>query len=167
MADLIGQILTGWLLADFLGGILHWVEDVGLLPRFLDRHVGAPNRLHHADPLSVTRDSNLFRRNWTAWAATLPFILVGLVLAGPTPLVVSASAGALLSYEVHRWAHAPSSAPGIVRLLQEIGAFQSPKHHSRHHAPPQDRAFCILTDWLNPILDRSGVWLAAERLRRT
>lgn len=161
IATLLGELILGWLLADLIGGLLHFVEDRQLLPGWLDEHIGAPNRLHHIDPLAVTRDPSLVRRNWTTWAAALPFVAGLYLLTGPSPLWLSATAGALLSYEVHRWAHGPSSAPAFVRMLQEIGAFQSPKHHAGHHRPPHAGRYCILTDWLNPLLDRTGIWRIA------
>jgi hypothetical protein len=71
-AAIVGQALLGWLLADFVGGVLHYVEDRQLLPAFLDRHIGRPNRLHHRDPKGVTRDPNFLRRNSTTIAAACP-----------------------------------------------------------------------------------------------
>ena len=52
-------------------------------------------------------------------------------------------------------------------VLQEIGLLQSPVHHAGHHRPPSDRRYCVLTDWLNPVLDAVGIWALLERgLRR-
>lgn len=162
----LGQAIGGWLLADFVGGVLHYVEDRQLLPAFLDRHVGLPNRLHHSDPQGVTRDPNFLRRNSTTVAAAAPAIVLMYLATGPTALWLAASAGGLMSYEVHRWAHAPRLAPRWAVVLQDVGLFQSPKHHAAHHRPPQDRAYCILSDWLNPLLDATGFWTRADRLLR-
>lgn len=163
LASIAGQLLLGWIYADFFGGLLHWVEDRQLLPGFLDRQIGAPNRLHHSDPQGVTRDANFLRRNSTTFAAALPIVVVSYFLFGANAFWASSSIGGLLSYEVHRWAHAPRLAPGWARVLQETGFLQSPKHHAVHHRPPQDRHFCILTNWLNPLLDALRFW---ERLER-
>jgi hypothetical protein len=77
--------------------------------------------------------------------------------------------GGALANEVHRYAHQPSAAPGWVRVLQEIGLCQSPKEHSAHHRPPHDANFCILTDWLNPLLEAirllDGAWAPAAEGR--
>lgn len=154
----VGQALLGWLFADLIGGIAHFIEDRQLLPAFLDRHIGLPNRLHHLDPQGVTRDANVLRRNWTTIAAALPVIAVCYLLAGASVFLGFAAVGGLLSYEAHRWAHAPRLAPRWVAVLQEIGALQSPKQHALHHRPPHGRGFCILTDWLNPVLDALGFW---------
>ena len=70
--QLVVQLLLGWLLADFLSGVLHWIED-----RFgrgrehwpvLGQLIFAPNLLHHADPTDFLRAS-FVGRNWTTWAA--------------------------------------------------------------------------------------------------
>jgi hypothetical protein len=155
---IIGQALLGWLFADFVGGLLHFVEDQQLLPTFLDRQIGLPNRLHHADPQSVTRDPDILRRNSTTIAAALPLIALVYAMTGATVFWAAASVGGLVSYEAHRWAHAPRLAPGWAKVLQEIGLFQSPKHHALHHRPPHSRGYCILSDWLNPVLDEVGFW---------
>lgn len=158
IASIVGQALLGWLFADLIGGILHYVEDRQFLPAFLDRHVGIPNRLHHLDPQGVTRDPNLLRRNNTTIAAVIPVIVLVYLVSGLTVFLVAAAGGGVMSYEVHRWAHAPRLAPSWARVLQETGLFQSAKHHAVHHRPPHDRYFCILSDWLNPLLDALGFW---------
>lgn len=158
IADAVGQALLGWLFADLLGGVLHFIEDRQMLPGFLDRHVGIPNRLHHLDPQAVTRDPNVLRRNSTTIAAALPVIAAIYLVTGPTVFCAAASIGGLASYEAHRWAHAPRLAPRWARVLQETGLLQSPKHHALHHRPPHLTGFCILTDWLNPALDAIGFW---------
>jgi hypothetical protein len=163
-AAIIGQLVLGWLAADFIGGVLHYVEDRQMLPAFLDRHIGLPNRLHHVDPKGVARDPNFLRRNSTTIAAALPVIAAMYWLTGPSPFWVAAAAGGLMSYEVHRWAHAPRLAPTWARVLQDIGMFQSPKHHAVHHRPPHDRYFCILSDWLNPVLEAVGLWRWLDRV---
>lgn len=161
---IVGQALLGWLFADLIGGILHFVEDKQLLPAFLDRHVGLPNRLHHLHPQDVTRDPNVLRRNSTTIAAALPVIAATYLLTGASVFWASAAIGGLVSYEVHRLAHSPRLAPGWARVLQEVGVLQSPKHHAVHHRPPHDHSFCILTDWLNPPLNALGFWSLLERL---
>jgi ubiquitin-conjugating enzyme E2 variant len=150
---IVGQSVLGWLLADAVGGVVHYVEDKQLLPDFLDKHVGVPNRLHHSDPLSVTRNQSVLGRNSTTIAATLPFIVGLYFVTGFSAFWLSASVGGLLSYEVHRWSHMPRKAPRFVRMLQEIGIFQSPKHHAGHHRPGQERDYCILTNYVNPVIN--------------
>src|SRR3546814_7129948 len=68
--SLAAQLVTGWLVADFLSGIIHWIEDrvlwVGML--LISKSVVEPNRLHHRDPDAFLAQS-IGARNSTAWAA--------------------------------------------------------------------------------------------------
>jgi ubiquitin-conjugating enzyme E2 variant len=72
--------------------------------------------------------------------------------------------GGLVVNEIHRLAHRPALAGPLIKTLQEIGVIQSPRHHCGHHREPTDTRYCILTDWLNPILDRLRFWSALEHL---
>jgi len=166
--------LAGWLIADLLTGVVHWIEDridgdswliVGSL-------IFAPNRLHHEQPIAFTRNG-FWSRNGTSISAALgvggTLVLILYVAFGtgvPSWAWValgSATFGGAMANQVHYWAHMPHRAPGIVQALQSIGLCQSRHHHARHHAPPQQDRYCVLTNWLNPWLDRNDVWKRLER----
>lgn len=157
--NILGQALAGWLIADLLSGVVHWYLDrvaTVTLP-VIGRTVVAPNRLHHRDPLAFTKAS-IVERNLAMW------LLVGVVSAvwfwwlGPSVVWTAATLGAALVNEVHAHAHRPLQAPAFVRVAQDVGVIQSPKHHAGHHRAPQDRHYCSLTDLLNPVLDHCKVW---------
>ena len=157
------QILAGWLLADLLTGIGHWIED-----RFgrsempiLGPLVFAPNRLHHQRPLAFTRTGFLARNGTTVLFGLLAWAPV-FWLAGINPWTVAGAIGTCSANQVHYWAHVAASRPRVVQKLQAIGALQSPRHHAEHHAPPHRRRYCILTDWLNPVLDTVHFWTLIE-----
>ena len=165
---LVAKLLAGWLIADALGGFVHWIEDRVLTERvpLLGRHVVAPNRRHHAEPMAFASGS-LVERNGTTWAAAALASLLWLWIAGPSVIWAAATLGGAVSSHVHYLAHLPKNGPRFVRVLQEIGLLQSPVHHAGHHRPPSDRRYCVLTDWLNPVLDAVGIWALLERgLRR-
>jgi len=167
-------VVLGWLLADFLTGLFHWAEDrlAGDEWPVLGPLVFAPNRLHHEQPMAFTRTGFVQRNATSIAAASIVFcaVLMALWLAfGELPgflliTLVSAAFGGAAANQVHYWAHVPHRAPRWIRKAQAIGLCQSRKHHACHHAAPQDRHYCALTDWLNPALDRSGFWHALERL---
>lgn len=165
--SLIAQLLAGWLLADFLSGVLHWAED-----RFgpgrehwplIGSQVFAPNLLHYVAPLAFTR-AGFVTRNWTTWVVVAPLALALLWLFGSQVWIWSAAAGGAIANEVHAWAHKRTHAPGWAVWLQRTGLIQSPAHHAGHHVPPHQTRYCTLTDWLNPLLDRIGFWRAIEQL---
>lgn len=166
MFDIIGQILLGWLLADFLSGVLHWLED-DILPRgkskWLDAHILAPNDLHHEDPMAFTKGSFL-DRNWTNWLAVLPFAIILIAGFGIEIWVVTAIIGGLVANQIHYYAHRPPPPNSLIAMLQKTGFIQSRRGHAQHHKPPQNRSYCILTDWLNPVFDRFDIWGRTARL---
>jgi hypothetical protein len=163
MIGLLFSIIAGILLADFVTGVVHWLED-----RFgseawplLGPLVIAPNRLHHREPLAFTR-AGFLSRNSTAAAGALAIGAAALLVFGPSLVLGVAIGAGCLANEVHLWAHRPDRAPRIVRMLQATGLLQSRRHHSVHHAAPHDRRYCTLTSWLNPLLDRAGFWRLLE-----
>ena len=161
--SLLGQAFVGWLLADFLSGLVHWMEDrvLRMDTPILGPAVVIPNRVHHTDPLKFTNSSFIRRNEWLWMAVAL--ISIPLWFVVPVALWAAMTLGGLIVNEVHRLAHRPALGGPIVRTLQEIGLFQSPRHHAGHHRLPTDTRYCILTNWLNPLLDRFGVWNGLER----
>ncbi len=168
-------ILAAWLLADLLTGIVHWAEDrlAGDRLPFLGKHVFAPNRLHHTQPLAFTRSGFWSRNASSIIAAAALFVVFATATTaaiGPgvpglirVALVTMALAGAMAN-QVHYWAHLPKRAPLIVQAAQSIGLMQSRMHHAVHHAEPNRTRYCALTDWFNPVLDRHRVWAKLERI---
>lgn len=165
MFEVLGQALFGWLLADLLGGFIHWWLDRVAWPRtaFLERHVWGPNRVHHAEPMRFANGSFWYRNCSTTISASL-LALLWLTTMGPSTVLLFAWLGGSIQNEVHLWAHKPR--PGFLKALQQVGIIQSVTGHARHHKPPQDRNYCVLTDWCNPILEHFRVWHHLERLCR-
>jgi ubiquitin-conjugating enzyme E2 variant len=152
IASTVGEIVIGWLIADSLSGLFHRWQDSGRESwPFIGPYLIAPSKLHHSKPLAFTAGSFLYR-NGATYAGVLMVAGLWLALFGPSITLASATIGGLLTTQVHYWAHCPREAPKMVRVLQEIGAFQSPKGHAAHHRPPHTEHFCSLTDWLNPII---------------
>jgi plasmanylethanolamine desaturase len=155
VASFVGEALIGWLIADLLSGTFHIWQDHGrerwpVIGKFLI----SPAVLHHKKPLAFAEQSHAWR-NGTTYVGVLAIAAAWLALLGPSVTLAAATVGGMLSTQVHYWAHRPSTAPAIVRVLQEIGLLQSPKGHAGHHRPPHKQNYCALTDWLNPIVNRA------------
>jgi ubiquitin-conjugating enzyme E2 variant len=162
--------LTGYLVADFLSGIVHWAGDTigdANTPVFGPNFV-TPFRYHHVDPKDITRH-DFIEVNGNNCIVVAP--VLGLLL-----LVTPHSAGwffqactvvtfvswfVFLTNQFHKWAHQDRPA-AWVRGLQRAGLILSPEHHALHHASPQNRAYCITVGWMNPVLDRIGFFRACE-----
>jgi hypothetical protein len=158
MFDWIGYLLCCYLAADLLAGFWHWWED-----RYADTQwpligdwIAKPNQLHHDQPLAFL-DQNYWSRNWT----TIVPAFIAFLLTVPHPIC-----GVFLfvsqANEIHAWAHSKGKVSAWIETLQSTGLFQSPKHHALHHIDPFELKYCVMTDWLNPILDRLGLWRGLE-----
>lgn len=165
------QIVAAWFAADLLTGAVHWFED-----RYLDHgtlnflaSVAEENDLHHRKPTAMILS--------TGWTNMKSAAAVGWPLAfalwwhGAAPFVWLVPFFASFGNLVHRFAHMPrKQVPRWIRGLQEFGIFISFEHHDLHHRSmkqliPKHLAgykFCPMTDWVNPIVDRIGLWHAIE-----
>ena len=156
-------LIAAYFLADFISGVYHWIEQrfFGEKWPIIGRWIDKPNGTHHDDPAAFLHQS-YWARNWISMIAAL---VVGVLLAlcGAPWWVLLGVAISSQANEVHAWAHrkAPCRA---VRGLQEFGLLQSPRHHAGHHKPPHTVRFCVITDWINPVLDGLRIWRALEWL---
>lgn len=175
VASVVAMPLVAIVAADLVSGLVHWACDRGLDPTWpvIGPLVVAPFREHHERPEAMTRHGHLELCGNNALALQ-PLHLAAWrpLAAGPDAaafaldlfLLVFAAAIALTNH-VHRWAHA-GRVPPAVRALQRAGLLLRPGAHATHHRPPYDRAFCVTTGWLNPLLDRTGLFVKVERALR-
>lgn len=162
------QILIAWLLADFITGIVHWIED-----RYMDathslefaRGIATDNILHHDEPAAMCKNTpweNMRSAAVFAWPAGFAAWYCGAPLWLWLGLTFSAFGNL-----IHRFAHLPKrDVPRIIRAMQELGLFISAKHHATHHYAMGNKtskananaAYCPMTDWVNPFIDRLRLW---------
>jgi ubiquitin-conjugating enzyme E2 variant len=167
------QILAAWLLADLVTGAIHWFEDKFMDAKslnFLAAEVAADNDLHHQKPTAMTLNSGW--ENMRSGAAVGWPLAAGLWWFGFPLWVWLTPFFAAFGNLVHRFAHMPEHrVPRFVRGMQEFGLFISYDHHDQHHRSmkrliPKHEAgfkFCPMTDWVNPLVDRIGLWTFLER----
>ena len=168
---LLSGIVAGYLLADLLAGVVHWIAD-----RFFDRDTRvlglmliAPFREHHDDALGITRH-DFFEVTGNNALVTIPVVLLVTMLPASGGslnhflLVLGASSTLflVLTNQFHRWAHMPSP-PRPVRWLHATGLVLTPRRHARHHRGDHDCAYCVTSGWLNPLLDRLRLFARLER----
>lgn len=153
------------LLADFATGLVHWFAD-----RYLDARTPVlgpmliePFREHHVDPEAMTRH-DFFEVSGNNALATLP-LAAALMMFGVGPeasttarlvhvTVVLFAGFVFVTNQLHAWAHSPAP-PKIVRGLQRLGLVLTPARHAQHHDGDHDRAYCVTTGLLNPLLDHT------------
>jgi ubiquitin-conjugating enzyme E2 variant len=168
--------LAGVCAADLATGAAHWLFDrffdestPGLGPAFV-----RPFREHHRDPTAIVRHGFLEVSGNNALALS-PLLWLCAPLARDFGLEPGASAGlafglaaigaAFVSNQIHRWAHT-RRAPRAVRWLQRRRWILSPEAHARHHGGAHDRAYCVATGWMNPLVDGLGLFQRLERVLR-
>ncbi len=165
LAQVIGLIA----LADFLAGIVHWLEDAygtehtPIVGPLLIR----PNIVHHHYPRFFTR--------LTWWQSSWDLVLLGGAILGAAWwfgvlswqlwLFVFISINA---NQVHKWSHRTRTENGpVISFLQDIRVLQTPRHHALHHTDPKNTYYCPVTNLVNPVLERLEFWPKLESLIAT
>lgn len=166
-------ILGAWLAADFLSGLVHWWEDRALVgaSRFAWLNsVRADNERHHRHPtsfLTLSWWSNISTTAPPAWAIAALALWSGHSFFALTIFFLG------FGNLIHRWSHDHrDDRPVVVIAFQRIGLFASPSQHAGHHfrrgkkveRETADCRFCVMSDWLNPVLDRVGLWRALSAI---
>ena len=148
------QVLVGLFLADFITGLIHWFEDRYGNPNwpFIGQAIMA-NHEHHFTPRTFL-SGTFWDRNKEVFIGTV-IILCGFYAASAINIVtVSATMFGFFANEIHGAAHKfPKENPPWVRMLQKMGLMQSFLHHARHHRDRKDRSYCVMTNYVNPVLD--------------
>lgn len=158
------QIVAVWLLTDFLSGVFHWLEDAYGDPSWpiIGRHVTKPNILHHYAPRAFVSNS-WFRSSRLLLTICTTITAVSVALGVFNWMIALSMVLGLNANQVHKWSHRSRRENGpVVRLLQRLRLIQSPSHHHRHHVHGKDSHYCVLTDFLNPVLDGIGFWRGLE-----
>lgn len=164
-------------MADFLSGCVHWWEDranTGNSRWEFINGVRRDNERHHNMPGWFLRYSW-----WGNVSTTAPFTLVlsAILFVSGCPAFCWMTA-LFISFGnlIHRFAHEPQAkVPYVIKILQDLGVFISHHQHAEHHFDHRTgrllsreesyRRYCVMTSWLNPVLDGIGFWDLLERLR--
>ena len=161
---ILAKIVVTVLAADFVGGLVHWLEDAYVREDtpWIGRIVARPNIVHHHYPRYLTRHS------W--WQTSWDLVILSVIL------VIAAWLAGCLTWEVwlfailsananefHKWAHRTRKENGrLISLLQDAWLLQTARHHARHHTDPKNSHYCTMTNVLNPVLDGVGFWDGME-----
>ncbi len=151
-------------IADFLSGFFHWLEDNYGSENWLiiGDFITKPNIQHHQNPRSCINCSWLLRSRVLLGMGTITlgtFYLCN-CLNWQTMFIILLG---INTNEIHRWAHQTKSENGkIITFLHKLGIIQSPAHHALHHKGKKQTYYCVITNFLNPILDTFGLWSFLE-----
>lgn len=159
------KVLGGVYLADFISGVFHWFEDRYGNPEWpVLGHTIRENQQHHHTPRSFLK-GNLWTRNREVWAIGLAFLAGFWLLGWLNVFSVSAVLFGMFANEIHAAAHrSPKENGRIITMLQSTGLLQSHKHHAHHHRKGKDSHYCVMTNHLNPMLERVQFFQTLERV---
>ena len=154
------QALGVILLADFVAGLVHWLEDAygsedtPLVGSLLIK----PNIVHHHYPRFFTKLS------W--WQSSWDLLLVGAAILGGAAwldaltwqvglfVIISVNAN-----QVHKWSHMSRAEVGpVVAFLQDCRILLTPRQHALHHTDPKNTYYCPVTNLVNPVLEAIRFW---------
>ena len=162
-------LYMAWSLSDVGSGVYHWgVDNYGDADTPLFGSQIAAFQGHHKRPWTITERefcNNVYK---VFKPASVPSAL--LLAASPfTPAWFSIWASSFMflvcmAQQFHAWSHMKKSQlPGVVHQAQQMGILVNRKDHGAHHKPPFNNNYCIVSGQWNPILDKSGIWMAAEK----
>ena len=163
-ASALACVLAGLCLADVISGVVHWAADSyghARMPIF--GGFVRTFREHHSDQIDITRhdaietNGDVFIFSSPVHCVLLCWVQSPLVLA----LIFGVFLGSYCNSQIHKWAHT-EAPPTCVRALQRARVFLSPTHHARHHSGNHSSNYCITFGWMNPILDFTRFFRAAE-----
>lgn len=159
------KVLGGLWFADFISGVVHWLEDRYGNPEWpVIGHTIRENQQHHFTPRSFLKGT-LWTRNREVLAIGAAFLAAFWAFDVLNAFTVSAVIFGVMSNEVHASAHrSPQENGRIVTALQKTGLLQSHRHHAAHHRKGKDTHFCVLTNHVNPVLERIRFFQALEAI---
>ena len=159
------KVLGGLLFADFISGVVHWLEDRYGNPEWpVIGHTIRENQQHHFTPRSFLKGT-LWTRNREVLAIGAAFLGAFWAFDVLNAFTVSAVIFGVMSNEVHASAHrSPQENGRIITALQKTGLLQSHRHHAAHHRKGKDTHFCVLTNYVNLVLERARFFQTLEAI---
>jgi plasmanylethanolamine desaturase len=170
-------LMSGYLMADFISGFVHWLADTWGHPDmpWLGKALIRPFREHHIDQKAITRHDYI-ETNGNNCLISVPVAFMAWALPLTVPgwrdpalfLMLSLTSmifWVMMTNQFHKWSHAsPEQLPKVVATLQRLHFILPADHHQIHHRAPYETHYCITTGWLNWPLAKFGFFRLLERL---
>ncbi|XVJ68309.1 MAG: hypothetical protein HEQ39_00640 [Rhizobacter sp.] len=161
------SLIAAVLLADLVSGVVHWAEDAYARVK-PQRKIALINKIAEENDLHHERPRAFLAKGW--WASSWDLFFVGsalLCLAWGlgwfNPAVLLFVVLSVNANQIHKWTHQNASEkPWWVLRLQRAYLLQTPRHHGRHHQGEKNSHYCVITNFLNPLLEEVGFWRRLE-----
>jgi len=163
--------MLGFVLADFVSGLVHWLADTWGSPDLpvIGQALIRPFREHHVDQKEITRHDFIETNGNNCFISIAPAVGGALVPLDDALNVFAATAifsvtlWVLFTNQFHKWAHL-DDPPRWVALLQRMSLVLPRDHHAVHHSAPYAKYYCITVGWLNEPLHRLRFFQTLERI---
>lgn len=161
---IILQVILSILIADFLSGLCHWAED-----NYGEEHwpiigkaIIVPNIAHHFNCRNFVHNSWFFSARELLVIGGVILLVAHAFGVYHWMLLVAVVIG-INANEIHKWSHRSKKENGrIITTLQKLRLVQSPRHHFKHHKQPYNSNYCVVTNVMNPVLDKIKFWRVCE-----
>lgn len=149
-------VLVGFVAADFVSGIVHWLADTWGATDMpvLGSTFIRPFREHHVDQEAITHH-DFVETNGANCIVSIPVAVGALLipLGNPVGLFACAFLTSMIMWvfgtnQTHKWAHM-KTPPAFVGWLQKMHLVLPRGHHSLHHTAPFNKYYCITVGWMN------------------
>lgn len=162
---LLIEILAVVFAADFVSGLVHWWEDAyARTDRGLFRQVAVDNLRHHARPREFLARS-YWESSWDLWLLGAGAVAVAAAFDALSWHIVLFAVLVANANQMHKWAHRTREENGVlIGTLQRLHILQSARHHGQHHQGKRNTHYCVITNFLNPMLEELRLWSRLERL---
>ena len=168
---MVSAFMFGFVLADFVSGVVHWVADTWGSPELpiIGQALIRPFREHHVDQKEITRHDFVETNGNNCFISIGPAVggalvpLVDALNVFVATAIFSVTLWVLFTNQFHKWAHL-DSPPRWVALLQRLNLVLPPDHHTVHHTAPYAKYYCITVGWLNEPLYRVRFFQVLERI---
>jgi ubiquitin-conjugating enzyme E2 variant len=160
---IIVKIFGMILLTDFLAGLIHWWEDAYGNPKWkwFGKAIVIPNIEHHRYPRKFLKGTTIGRIKFSVLFGLFLLIILYPFVGFSWELIFVLVYGSF-GNEIHAITHRTDKENGkIICFIQKSGLLQSRRMHGLHHSSPYDCNYCVMTNYLNPVLTYIRFW---ERL---
>ncbi len=158
------EIVAVVLLADLVSGLVHWWEDsYARVDRGPLRRLAVDNLRHHLRPREFLA-KGYWESSWDLWLLAVAVVAASVALDAFSWHVALFAALSANANQIHKWTHRTRDENGgLIGGLQRLHLLQTPRHHSRHHQGARDSHYCVITNFLNPLLEEVQFWRRLER----
>lgn len=163
MFEILGIVVVCVIVADFITGFAHWLEDTYCLDELplIGGLICTPNIDHHLDPQLLVRDGTFVSRNLVSVCLSAGgFLVAWLCGFGYWPVALTLFVTSF-GNEIHRWNHTDDLG-WFATFMKDAGLVQARSQHSIHHKPPFTSHYCIITSFTNAVLERIQFWRRLE-----